>query len=1056
MGKKSYDSASAFGPHAKKPEPPKADPLTKENIAKALSHPVDCPCKFCTYMESAAVKFLGGIGKPFQAIGDAAKNVANAFVKSMIADDPNPGCGDAGCEFCEPLVYAAKQQKLAEKKQLLGKAYGLQPDEVAAKMTPGEASISFAMEKKPNIGDTITFQGMTFTWTGDKYDYVEPKLGAPLSVKAGEFFVGSPIVTAVQQPKEQVHHEHCSCWSDTSIHPTYPCDCGVDGPLKKEKYAAYAKADAMKTLNVQQIPKGPSILGYDFASAEKKILAQTGMVTLEMKADDALAQLYKIAQLTEVEVLAKVKKLGMAPSFGTKLFKTKSPEFLESYYAYDQAPSGTVLKVKSDAKIHVFLSDGHEWHDDVSMHLGTYAMILGVPLNAFPLNMTEGWIWNYGAGKEFKLIDGVFTPGVFKHPSNGPKLDAISIGDDFNLMTNAEIWTKLNGFDHVNDNIALATAFVCRVKLFADKLSIPMSMMLADYLVHEIGIKTLRQAFIWLLVIRACVSGFKPGEDGTPKDVYMNAWYQAKQDNLCMIFNDKPTPCHCTGCRIKKAQAWNVALECIAAFKPKPFEPPKLWFDAYPFQEYPWAMFVEDAQALGMTITDNTAYELIKIHKIKNAAQAETLIKACLLDFPPKLLSGASIHIIKPHGKKSIPMYSDMEAGLIFGFPPLGPISGSFNHGKKNIVLLDSFAAISEGDDKSAEQMALILKSMDGLAAIKKIGVPQELYDWLVSAGIKVEVKMGQGFVFKSAAGVDLAIAGTKLELIQKGQLGQLHGSLKQTMQLTIKNGIKAAMIASGVKPPLGSTLEDLPMQPKPTGLAMFKSPMKVGHLLHNKHAIDSAVNAVAATALAQKAAGLLNLKGEPDLADLFKSPEFSEEGVAHKNIKYIDPVKFSDSYKKAKAMALDHLPEADAALEAPIVKQVTVVGLDKWPLADMADIFTAAPVNLRHAECMYQPVQGSGKTNRYYVVACSERYRVAVHYEPARLSIRVEGPNFEDTAGELQPVFKGVNPASGYCSMHFDVSDDMIAAKALGAVLMAMGQPWETPMPNLAILKGK
>jgi hypothetical protein len=53
----------------------------------------------------------------------------------------------------------------------------------------------------------------------------------------------------------------------------------------------------------------------------------------------------------------------------------------------------------------------------------------------------------------------------------------------------------------------------------------------------------------------------------------------------------------------------------------------------------------------------------------------------------------------------------------------------------------------------------------------------------------------------------------------------------------------------------------------------------------------------------------------------------------------------------------------------------------------------TAAPVPLRTASQMYQPVKGSSLGSRYFVVAANQDLRIAAKWESGALAIRIEGP---------------------------------------------------------------
>ena len=123
-------------------------------------------------------------------------------------------------------------------------------------------------------------------------------------------------------------------------------------------------------------------------------------------------------------------------------------------------------------------------------------------------------------------------------------------------------------------------------------------------------------------------------------------------------------------------------------------------------------------------------------------------------------------------------------------------------------------------------------------------------------------------------------------------------------------------------------------------------------------------------------------------------------------------------------------------------------------PLAvDKAKLANAPLVQLRDANMMYQPVKGTSQGTRYFLVGASTGLRIAARYKGASLSVRIEGPNFGQHKQQMLACgFTGLN--ADYASMHLSVVDPVIAAKALGAILLGLGVPMITPMPNLQLIK--
>ena len=124
------------------------------------------------------------------------------------------------------------------------------------------------------------------------------------------------------------------------------------------------------------------------------------------------------------------------------------------------------------------------------------------------------------------------------------------------------------------------------------------------------------------------------------------------------------------------------------------------------------------------------------------------------------------------------------------------------------------------------------------------------------------------------------------------------------------------------------------------------------------------------------------------------------------------------------------------------------------WATFDQAKMKTAPTVKLRDATMMYQPVAGTSGGSRYFLVAGNDDVRVAARYDGQKLSVRIEGPKWEKHAASIKACgFDVKDPA--YTSLHLSVPEFVLAQKTLGAVLLGLGIPMDTPMPNLNVIKG-
>ena len=261
--------------------------------------------------------------------------------------------------------------------------------------------------------------------------------------------------------------------------------------------------------------------------------------------------------------------------------------------------------------------------------------------------------------------------------------------------------------------------------------------------------------------------------------------------------------------------------------------------------------------------------------------------------------------------------------------------------------------------------MALQIKnSMNGLAAIKKIGVKQVLYDWLAASNVEVKLTASE-FKFIHPSG-ELDSVPVTLNQLQALNLGTLSPAQKVALQQQ-----------------LALTIMKL-MEP--------------------------------------------NAAGQAKVAE-----EFQTHTVA----------------TAAAPGTLDKLPPiaTNAAPAQPA---------GKWPMFPQDQMLKAKPIKLREAVMMYQPVDGSSSGSRYFMVAASQDVRVGARLTHEQLSIRIEGPAWEKYAASISSLgFDTVNKSKGYASVHLSVGSELVAAnKTLGAVLMGLGIPLETPIPNLKLIK--
>jgi hypothetical protein len=149
---------------------------------------------------------------------------------------------------------------------------------------------------------------------------------------------------------------------------------------------------------------------------------------------------------------------------------------------------------------------------------------------------------------------------------------------------------------------------------------------------------------------------------------------------------------------------------------------------------------------------------------------------------------------------------------------------------------------------------------------------------------------------------------------------------------------------------------------------------------------------------------------------------------------------------------------EAAGKLPAPAVPDAPekAHSLGWWPMYDISKLQTGEKMQLCDATHLYQPVRGSSGSSRYFMVAGDDDLRVAARYSSTgSLSIRIEGPHWKKHVVRLNQIGFATN-AQEYCSLHLTVTDEVLAAKCLGAVLLGLGLEYKTPLPKLALIKDK
>jgi hypothetical protein len=143
---------------------------------------------------------------------------------------------------------------------------------------------------------------------------------------------------------------------------------------------------------------------------------------------------------------------------------------------------------------------------------------------------------------------------------------------------------------------------------------------------------------------------------------------------------------------------------------------------------------------------------------------------------------------------------------------------------------------------------------------------------------------------------------------------------------------------------------------------------------------------------------------------------------------------------------------EAVALAPAPAPFDSTVPPLN-IPAHTPEQLLKLAPVLLKDAVAVYQPVKGTSHSSRYVVVAMNEKVKVACRIAGDELSIRVEGDLTPEVVNAFQSV--SVTKKDQYLSGHFALEGKVTHARLLGSILLGSGLKFDTVMPSMDILKG-
>ena len=172
------------------------------------------------------------------------------------------------------------------------------------------------------------------------------------------------------------------------------------------------------------------------------------------------------------------------------------------------------------------------------------------------------------------------------------------------------------------------------------------------------------------------------------------------------------------------------------------------------------------------------------------------------------------------------------------------------------------------------------------------------------------------------------------------------------------------------------------------------------------------------------------------------------------------DPAKIAEELAESKAVKAQVVAEKEKEANTwyPSVEPMKVASPaapGKWAPVDVKKLKTLPVCKLREAKKMYQPVHGSSTGSRYFMVAGNADLRIAARFKGGTLSVRIEGDGWAKHAQSMATCGFDTHGDKSYASVHLAVGGDLVLAnKTLGALIMGLGIPMETPYPNLSLIK--
>ncbi|NOQ30228.1 MAG: hypothetical protein GQ570_03800 [Helicobacteraceae bacterium] len=109
--------------------------------------------------------------------------------------------------------------------------------------------------------------------------------------------------------------------------------------------------------------------------------------------------------------------------------------------------------------------------------------------------------------------------------------------------------------------------------------------------------------------------------------------------------------------------------------------------------------------------------------------------------------------------------------------------------------------------------------------------------------------------------------------------------------------------------------------------------------------------------------------------------------------------------------------------------------------------------VQLKDANIMYQPVEGTSSGSTYYYIAASDSLKVGIRLVGGKLSFRVEG-DLHTNAANLEAA--GMIMSNSHASVHLEVGTKQMARRTVGAILTDLGVVYITPIPEIDPLYNK